>query len=102
MEEAEAHKGAGQVQEGQHRGGLAVVPDGEAAKSEQPGDGPLHDPPIPTEALTRVHAPAGDPRGDAPAAQGPPEDREVVARVRVELGRPAAGATRLPDGAPDG
>ena len=45
LEEAEADERAGDVQEAEHRGGLAVEARREATVSEQPGVSPFNDPP---------------------------------------------------------
>src|SRR5438067_13554251 len=63
-QEAQADEGAGEVQKSEYRGGVPVVPDGKLAKRDDPGLRALHDPPDPSQELTRLHAPPRDPRGD--------------------------------------
>jgi hypothetical protein len=76
-EEAETDDGAGQVQQRQHRGGLAVVTDRELSEGHEPPLRPLYDPPVAPQPLAGLHTPAGDPRSDAPRSQG----SEVVGLV---------------------
>lgn len=72
------------------RGGAAVVADGQAAESQQPGDGAFHDPAVSTEAFAGVHAEPGDPCGDPASALVAADPAIVVGLVRVQLDRSAA------------
>jgi hypothetical protein len=76
---------------------FAFVADGEAKVAEQPGDGTLDLPPVPSQALGRLDARMGDPRGDAASAQPCQGLSGMVNLVRVQLAgapapRPAPGA----------
>jgi hypothetical protein len=78
---------------------FAFVADGEAAVAEQPGDGPLDLPPVPSQPLGRLDARTRDPRGDAPSAQPGQGLGGVVGLVRAQLARapapwPAPGPDR--------
>ena len=66
----------------------ALVADTEAAKALEPGERPLHHPPVPSESLGGVNPPPGDPRCDAPIAEGAAQGRGVVGFVGVQLGWP--------------
>ena len=72
-EVAEADQGAGEVQEGEHRGHLAVVTQAEPAERHDPGQTALHDPSEATEALAGVHAASSDARGDPTLPQRLPQ-----------------------------
>jgi hypothetical protein len=76
---------------------FAFVSHGEAAVAEEPGDGSLDLPPVPSQALGRLDARPGDPRGDAAPAQPGQGLGGMVGLVAAELARapaprPAPGA----------
>ena len=75
----------------------ALVPDGEAAVTEQPGDRALDLTAVTAEALGGVDAGAGDPRHDAPFPQPPEVVGLVMGLIGAELGRaPTARAAPGP------
>lgn len=73
----------------------------ESSEAIEPGQRPLHDPPVPPEALARVDAATGDAREDATRTAGGAAAREVVAFVRMQLVRamawPTSPTARLAD-----
>jgi len=73
---------------------FAFVADGEAAVAEEPGYGPLDLPPVPSEALGRLDARAGDPRGDAAPAQPGDGLGGMAGLVAAELARAPAPRPR--------
>ncbi|SFD78338.1 hypothetical protein SAMN05421773_13027 [Streptomyces aidingensis] len=76
---------------------LAFVPDGEAAVAEEPADRPLDPPAVSAESLAGLDAGAGDPRGDAPAAEPSAVSGGVVRLVGPELvGSAAARSAARP------
>src|SRR5207249_8016851 len=74
------------------QGGVALVAYQQAAIAVQPGEVALHDPAVAPEPLARLDAAAGDPRGDAAAAERRAVATGSVAQVRVQLGGPPARA----------
>jgi hypothetical protein len=102
-QEAEADRGARQVQEGQHRRRVALVADGEPAEAVHPSGRPFHIPPVRAKAMARVHAAPGEARGGAPAPENPPERRRVVplspwSFAGRRRGRPGSATGRQTDG----
>src|SRR6266498_1269295 len=83
-EVAGADQGAGEGEEGHHPGFGALVADLEAAATQQPGHRALDLPALAAQPLRRLDPAAGDPGGDAAAAQRPSAARVVVALVGVE------------------
>jgi hypothetical protein len=97
-QEAQADECAGEVQEGEDRGGMPVVPDGELAKGDDPCLRALDDPPDPSQALTRFHAPPRDPWSDPRLPQRALRRPEAVALVSSEPGWPLAWPSWLSRG----
>lgn len=64
---------------------LPLVPDGEAAVAEEPGDRPFDLPAVSAEPLAGFDSRAGDAWDDAAAAQPPQVLGGVVGLVRAEL-----------------
>ena len=70
--------------------GAALVSDAQAAVAGEPGEGPLHNPPVATEVGAALDATAGDARDDAAGAALLAAPAVVVGLVGVELVRPTA------------
>jgi hypothetical protein len=85
-------EGAAEVSEGLEVFGFAFVAADEAAVVEQPGQAGLDDPAVAAKPLGRVDARAGDPDGDAAAADLCPECSLVICLVGVELGGAVPGS----------
>jgi methionyl-tRNA synthetase len=66
-----------EVQEGEDRGRVAVVADSQPPERRQPGDRALDGPPEAAPPLAGLDGAPRDPRGEAPAAQGPPPEQEA-------------------------
>src|SRR5215207_2740188 len=81
-----------EVEEGVVKRGVALVAYQQAAVAMQPSEVALHHPAVAPEPLARLDAAAGDPRGDAAAAERRPVAAGSVAQVRVQLGGPLARA----------
>jgi hypothetical protein len=71
----------------------SLVAHRESSEAIEPGQRPLDDPPVPSEAFARVDAATGDPREDATRTAGGTTAREVVAFVRMQLVRAMAWPT---------
>lgn len=80
----------GKTEEGEEVAAFAFVPHGEAAVAEQPGDGSLDLPPVPSQALGRLDARTRDPRGDAAPAQPGQGLSGMAGLVAAELARAPA------------
>jgi hypothetical protein len=91
-EEAETDEGAGEVEEGQDRSGVAVIADRQLPGGHDPGLSPLDYPANAPQALAGVHAAANDPRRDPPLPQGAAQVGVVVPLVRVRRVKSAEGA----------
>ncbi|GIH44779.1 hypothetical protein Mco01_77790 [Microbispora corallina] len=74
--------------------GPAFVAAVQAAAAGQPGDGPLHDPAVPAQALAGLDPAAGEARDDAPTAEEGAQVGIVITLVAVELCRPSAAGPR--------
>ena len=70
--------------------------DPETLEPQDPGDGALHDPAVPAQVGLGLDSAPGDPDLDASPVQVAAAPRVVVALVRVQLLRPAAGPPRTP------
>jgi hypothetical protein len=91
---AGADQRTSQVEEGREDVGTALAAKGEAPVGQQPSQRPLHLPAVAAQPPVGLHPTPGDPRRDIPTAQHPPAGPEVVALIRVQLGRPLARPTR--------
>jgi hypothetical protein len=100
-EEAQADQGAGEVEEGHDRGGLAVVADREPAERDEPRLRPLHDPSVPAQPLARLDATPGDLRGDPALPQRLSQVGAIESLVAVQTGWAPARAARLARGTAD-
>src|SRR5690606_35170648 len=78
------------------RGCSAAGPDPETLEPQDPGDGALLDPAVPAQVGLGLDSAPGDPDLDASPVQVAAAPRVVVALVRVQLLRPAAGPPRTP------
>jgi hypothetical protein len=70
--------------------GPPLVPDRQSPVPRQPRQGPLHHPPILSQALARLDSPPGNPDLDPAAMQKPAAAGEVIRLVGMELGGPFA------------
>jgi hypothetical protein len=84
-EEAQADEGAGEVEEGQDRSGVAIIADCQLPEGHDPANAP--------QVLAGVHAPGSDPRRDPPLPQGAAQVGVVVPLDRVQLRRALPGGT---------
>ncbi len=100
IEETKADQGAGQVQQPPEHVRPPLVAGAEAPKAEQPGEGPLDDPPVTPQPFAGLDAPPGDPGRNAASAKGTAEVRGVVGLVGVQPGRALPGTTG-PSARPD-
>ena len=71
-----------------------LIAHGQPTEAIEPGQRPLHDPPVPSEALAGLHAAAGDPWEDAPLPAGSTTARVVVALIGVQLVRTPTRSSR--------
>ena len=84
------------MMEGVEDVGSALVAHREPAQAGEPGEGSLHHPPMPTQALAAVDPAPGDPWGDAAAMAGLAAAAVVVGLVGVQLARSSARPPRAP------
>src|SRR5919202_4261583 len=76
----------------------ALVADDQPAAAGDPGQGTLHHPPVPAEALAALDPAPRDPGSDAASPAGAAAAGIVVGLVGVQLGGPPSGpAARLAD-----
>lgn len=85
----EADEGAAERGEGEVDVGAALVAHREAAEAGEPGQGALHHPPVPAQALAALDPASGDAGRDAPRTALPAAAAVVVGLVGVQLARPA-------------
>jgi hypothetical protein len=67
--------------------GPPLVADRQSPVPRQPGQGPFHHPPMPSQPLARLDPPPGNPDLDPAAMQKPAAAGEVIRLVGMELGR---------------
>ena len=85
------------MEEGERRSGVSIEAHGELAERDNPGQRTLDHPSVTTQSLARVHATPSNPWDDPTLPQCSPREPEVVALVRVQLGRAFAGPSWCPD-----
>lgn len=86
-----ADEAAGKCEEGLVDVVAAFVADAQPAAAMQPGQGALHDPAMPTEALARFDPAASNAWADAALPRRPAAAGKVVTFVRVQFRWPAPG-----------
>ena len=69
--------------------GAALIADGQATETVEPGQGTLNDPAMPAESFTRLDAASGNAGNNAALAAGNAAARIVVALVGMQLERTA-------------
>ena len=75
-----------------------LVADGQTTEARQPGQGPLHNPPVPSQPGTGIDPLPCDAHPDVALVQRLPASRIVIPLIGMELGRTLASpAIRLPD-----
>jgi hypothetical protein len=103
LKEAEADEGTAEIEEGQVQIGQTFIADRQSSEAVEPGEGPLHDPPEPSELVAGFNATSSDATADAAMAQVVPTAWVVVALIGMQLvgshtGRPRGrliGSTAL-------
>src|SRR6476646_1041331 len=97
LEHLPADEGTAEVEEGIVQRRVALVAHQEAAVAVLPGEAAFDHPAVASKPLAGLAAAAGDPRGDAPAAESGAVAAGRVPQVRVQFTgpspRPAAAAT---------
>lgn len=73
--------------------GPPLVPDRQSPVPRQPCQGPLHHPPMSSQALARLDSPPGNPDLDPAALQKPAAAGEAIRFVGMELGGPFAAVS---------
>ena len=101
-EESQTDQRTGEVEQALEQIRSPFIAHTQATATEQPGERPLHHPPMPSQPLAGVDAATGKPRRDAPSTQRAPQGQGVVGLVGVELGRALPRTTRLAPRAGDG
>ena len=98
LEHLPADEGTAEVEEGIVERRVALVAHQEAPVAVQPGKAAFDHPAVASKPLAGLDAAAGDPRGDAPAAESGAVATGRVPQVRVQFTgpspRPAAASTR--------
>src|SRR6476620_8281427 len=89
LEHLPADEGTAEVEEGIVQRGIALVAHQQAAVAVQPGEAALHHPAVAPEPHARLDVAAGDPRGDAAAAEGDAVAAGRVTQVRVQFTGPS-------------
>src|SRR3954471_24741068 len=96
LEEAEADHRAGEDEEGEVNVVAPLVADHQPAAAGDPGQGALHQPPVPAQPLAALDPAPGDARDDAALPAGTAAAAVVVGLVGVQLLRaPSRPAARL-------
>jgi len=87
FDEALDDEGCGQGREGEKDVGPSLVADGEAAELGEPGQRPLHNPPVSAQTLAALDPAAGDAVLDATAGESLTTAAVIVGLVGVQPGR---------------
>jgi hypothetical protein len=85
LKEAEADEGTAEIEEGQVQIGQTFIADRQSSEAVEPGEGPLHDPPEPSELVAGFNATSSDATADAAMAQVVPTAWVVVALIGMQL-----------------
>src|SRR3954447_19614675 len=93
QEHLPAEEGSAEVEKGIVQRGIALVAHQQAAVAVQPGEAAFDHPAVAPEPHARLAAAAGDPRGDAAAAEGGAVAAGRVTQVRVQFSGPLTWPT---------